>query len=103
MLLSFKDAPRRIVGNHVIVATTARAASLMNFSPPLPYLKQHALKSLEYMGAVKIFLKFRSAFWAKENNLPTRIPYSGFGSENGQYAVSDDILRYVSIASKKYI
>jgi len=91
---SSKDAPRYIVGDYAIVATTARAVSLMSFSPPLPYMKQHALKSLEYMGSVKIYLKFRSAFWAKENNLPTRIPYFGFGSGNGQSAVSDDILRY---------
>ena len=80
--------------DEAIVTTTARAASLIKFSPPLPFMKKHALNTLEYVGSVKIFLVFKKAFWASENKLPI-IPYNGYGRQNGATAVSEDHLRHV--------
>ena len=80
--------------DNAIVTTTARAVSLMKFDPPLPYMKRHALDSLEYTGSIKIFLKFKSAFWARDNKIPA-IAYGGLFEKHGGTAVSDDILRQV--------
>ena len=68
----------------------------MQFQPPLPYDKKTAIDSIFYAGAVKVFLKFKSPFWAYENKLP-KIGYNDTDRENGGTGVSDDILRAVSL------
>ena len=90
-----KDGLKTITADFVIVTPTAREIDQMKFSPPLPYMKKHALDGLEYFGSVKILLKFKSPFWADKNSIPS-IKYGDKNSVNGASAVSDDILRMVS-------
>ena len=86
---------RKVSGDYAIVATCARAVSLMAFEPPLPFLKRKAIDDVEFFGSVKVFLKFRKPFWASKNKLPI-IRYGNMSTVNGGSAFSDDILRTVS-------
>ena len=90
-----------IQGHYAIVTATAREVSLMKFQPPLPYMKLNAVRSLEYLGSVKVFLKFKTAFWAEENKIP-RIRYNDPEKKNGATAVSDDLLRNTYYPSHSY-
>merc|ERR1719334_2640685 len=80
---------KNIQGHYAIVTATAREVSLMKFQPPLPYMKLNAVRSLEYLGSVKVFLKFKTAFWAEENKIP-RIRYNDPEKKNGATAMSDE-------------
>ena len=83
-----------VSGDYAIVTPPARSVTLMTFDPPLPYMKKHALDSLNYWGSVKIFLKFTRPFWAFKNKLPI-ISYGNMSTVNGATCTSDDILRQV--------
>ena len=91
-----KDGYKTVSGDYAIVTPTAREVSLMKFEPPLSYTKKHAVDALEYFGSVKIFLKFKTPFWASKNKLPT-IEYGNKNTISGATAVTDDILRTVSL------
>jgi len=81
-----------VSGDYAIVTPPARSVALMTFDPPLPYMKEHAIDSLNYWGSVKIFLKFTRPFWAYKNKLPI-IRYGNMSTVNGAVGISDDILR----------
>ncbi|CAM4563689.1 unnamed protein product [Lepidochelys kempii] len=55
-----------VTADYVLVTTTAKAARLIKFSPPLSSNKTHALRSLHYSKDVKIFLACREKFWEKD-------------------------------------
>ena len=85
---------RQVSGDYAIVSTSARAVSLMAFEPSLPFMKRQAIDDVEFFGSVKIFLKFKTPFWATKNKLPI-IKYGNMSTVNGGSASSDDILRMV--------
>uniref|UniRef100_G3SWT0 Amine oxidase n=1 Tax=Loxodonta africana TaxID=9785 RepID=G3SWT0_LOXAF len=39
----------------------------ITFSPPLSHKRQHALRSLHYVAATKVYLSFRRPFWREEH------------------------------------
>ena len=90
-----KNQKRIITGDYVIMTPTARSVSLMEFEPPLPFMKKFSIDRLNYFGSVKIFLKFSRPWWAFENKLPI-IKYGDISTTNGGSGFSDDILRAVS-------
>lgn len=55
-----------VVGDHVILATTAPALSLIEFSPPMPPSKMISISQSNYASAIKVLLVFTHA-WFNEN------------------------------------
>ena len=88
---------KNIVGDYAIVTTTTRELNLIKFTPDLSQKKKDAIGALEYMGSVKIFLKFKEPFWAKKNKIPIiRYDENQLPEDGGAAALSDDILKAVS-------
>lgn len=50
----------------MIVATTATAAQLLRFQPPLSHGKENALQSFHYSSVTKEFLACMQSFWEHE-------------------------------------
>ena len=96
------EGEKVIFGDQVILTPTARAVTLMDISPPLPYMKTLALDSLEYFGSVKIFLKFDSPFWAYSNKAPN-IDYYSNSTINGATGVTDNLLKAVKKDDQLYL
>jgi len=94
---------RSVPGDLVFVATTAKAVKLIDFTDPLPYTKRLALDQLHYNSATKIFMKFKTAFWAKENKIPT-ILYGKVeeGQRAGGTGITDGILSQIYYPSHEY-
>nr|UMW88241.1 L-amino acid oxidase [Pseudocerastes urarachnoides] len=90
--------------DYVIVCTTSRAARRINFKPPLPPNKAHALRSVHYRSGTKIFLTCTKKFWEDDGihggksttDLPSRFiyyPNHNFTSGVGviiAYGIGDD-------------
>nr|P0DI84.1 RecName: Full=L-amino-acid oxidase; Short=LAO; Short=VAA-LAAO I [Vipera ammodytes ammodytes] len=90
--------------DYVIVCTTSRAARRIQFEPPLPPKKQHALRSVHYRSGTKIFLTCSSKFWEDDGihggksttDLPSRFiyyPNHNFSTGVGviiAYGIGDD-------------
>lgn len=55
-----------VVGDHVVLATTAPALARIEFSPPLPPSKKLSIAQTNYASAVKVLLVFTHA-WFNEN------------------------------------
>uniref|UniRef100_A0A0A1WCY6 Amine oxidase n=1 Tax=Echis coloratus TaxID=64175 RepID=A0A0A1WCY6_ECHCO len=93
-----------VTADYVIVCTTSRAARRINFKPPLPPKKAHALRSVHYRSGTKIFLTCTKKFWEDDGihggksttDLPSRFiyyPNHNFTSGVGviiAYGIGDD-------------
>jgi len=88
---------RHLSADLVIIATTASAASWIEFTKPLPLWKRLSLSRLKYMNANKVFLKFRTAFWSRaENNKAKPILYGNFKDRRaGGTGITDNFLEQV--------
>ncbi|XP_057564415.1 L-amino-acid oxidase-like [Hippopotamus amphibius kiboko] len=56
----------RLTADYAIVATTAKAARLLRFRPPLSRGKEDALRSVHYSSATKVILACTQRFWERE-------------------------------------
>jgi len=99
-----KKTNQFVSGDKVLVTPTARVVSTIEFTKPLPYLKKMALKNLKYVNAAKIFIKFKSAFWAKaENNKAEPILYGEYpGKKAGATGIMDNHLVQVYYPSHPF-
>uniref|UniRef100_A0A8C6V8Q9 L-amino-acid oxidase n=1 Tax=Naja naja TaxID=35670 RepID=A0A8C6V8Q9_NAJNA len=93
-----------VTADYVIVCSTSRAARRIYFEPPLPPKKAHALRSIHYKSATKIFLTCSKKFWEADGihggksttDLPSRFiyyPNHNFTSGVGvivAYVLADD-------------
>ncbi|XP_060540180.1 L-amino-acid oxidase-like isoform X1 [Pantherophis guttatus] len=93
-----------VTADYVIVCSTARATRRINFEPPLPPKKAHALRSIHYKSGTKIFLTCTKKFWEADGihggksttDLPSRFiyyPNHNFTSGVGvlvAYVLADD-------------
>ncbi|XP_014637257.1 PREDICTED: L-amino-acid oxidase-like [Ceratotherium simum simum] len=95
----------RLTGDYVIVATTAKAARLLHFQPPLSQGKEDALRSVHYNSATKVILACTQRFWEHEGifggksstDRPSRFVYypshifpNGTGVILASYTLDDD-------------
>nr|XP_008541900.1 PREDICTED: L-amino-acid oxidase-like [Equus przewalskii] len=95
----------RLTADYVIVASTAKAARLLHFQPPLSPGKQDALRSVHYNSATKVILACTQRFWEDEGifggksstDRPSRFIYypshifpNGTGVILASYTVDDD-------------
>ena len=80
--LKGKDS-EHLSADAVLITTTAKAARLIEFDPPLTTSKTHALSSVHYDSSTKIFLTFSRRFWEDDGikggksitDRPTRFIY----------------------------
>ncbi|XP_037673724.1 L-amino-acid oxidase-like [Choloepus didactylus] len=95
----------RLTADYVIVATTAKAARLLRFRPPLSKAKVNALRSVHYNSGSKVFLACTEPFWESEGifggksitDRPSRYIYypshtfpNGTGVILASYTLNDD-------------
>ncbi|XP_065272369.1 L-amino-acid oxidase-like [Emys orbicularis] len=107
-----------VTADYVLVATTAKAVRLIKFSPPLSSNKTHALRSLRYSQAVKIFLACREKFWEKDGiyngrsitDRPSRFIYypghnfsSGVGVILASYTWDNDAEFFIPLSDEKCV
>uniref|UniRef100_A0A674JKZ8 Amine oxidase domain-containing protein n=1 Tax=Terrapene triunguis TaxID=2587831 RepID=A0A674JKZ8_9SAUR len=107
-----------VTADYVLVATTAKAVRLIKFSPPLSSNKTHALRSLHYSQAVKIFLACREKFWEKDGiyngrsitDRPSRFIYypghnfsSGVGVILASYTWDNDAEFFIPLSDEKCV
>ncbi|XP_012415560.1 L-amino-acid oxidase-like [Trichechus manatus latirostris] len=57
---------QRLTADYVIVTSTAKAARLLHFQPPLSLSKQDALRSVHYSSATKVLLVCTQCFWERD-------------------------------------
>ncbi|NWU94028.1 OXLA oxidase, partial [Upupa epops] len=90
----------------LLVTATTRATRLIQFEPPLSAAKAHALRSMHYSSASKVFLLCSQSFWEKDGihggqsitDRPARFvtypshsfPGSGVGTLLASYTLADD-------------
>ncbi|KFV56565.1 L-amino-acid oxidase, partial [Tyto alba] len=97
--------PTVVTADYVLVTSTAKATRLIKFLPPLSPAKTHALRSIHYASASKIFLACTEKFWEKDGirggysitDRPSRFIYypshnfsSGVGVILASYTWNDD-------------
>ncbi|XP_006874544.1 PREDICTED: L-amino-acid oxidase-like [Chrysochloris asiatica] len=95
----------RLTADYVIVATTAKAARLLHFQPPLSREKEDALRSVHYNSATKVILACTQRFWEEDGifgcksitDRPSRFIYypnhvfsNGTGVILASYTLHDD-------------
>lgn len=114
----YTSLPSSVTADYVLVTTTAKAARLIKFSPPLSSNKTHALRSLHYSKDVKIFLACREKFWEKDGinrgrsitDRPSRFIYypghnfsSGVGVILASYTWDDEAEFFVPLSDEKCV
>uniref|UniRef100_A0A674JWV6 Amine oxidase n=1 Tax=Terrapene triunguis TaxID=2587831 RepID=A0A674JWV6_9SAUR len=112
------SVPLSVTADYVLVTTTAKAARLIKFSPPLSPLKTHALRSIHYSKDVKIALACTKKFWEKDGihggrsitDRPSRFVYypshnfpSGLGVILASYIWGDDAELFISLSDEKCV
>ncbi|XP_036393702.1 L-amino-acid oxidase [Megalops cyprinoides] len=96
---------KSLTADYALVTTTAKAALLIDFQPPLSDAKMVALRAVHYSSSTKVVLTFSERFWEKEHirggrsitDLPSRFiyyPSHSFPGRGGallaSYTCSDD-------------
>ncbi|XP_029440365.1 L-amino-acid oxidase [Rhinatrema bivittatum] len=105
-----------ISGDHLLLTTTAKAACMVEFHPPLSPAKTHALRSVHYSSSTKIFLGFHQRFWEDEwiqggksiTDRPSRLiyyPTHSFPNASGgvllaSYTWSDDSKLFLGLSDQ---
>lgn len=101
----------------VLVTTTAKAALLIDFEPPLPTPKMEALRTVHYDSSTKILLTFSEKFWERDGihggksitDRPSRFiyyPSHSFPDNNkvgvllASYTWSDDSLLFLGLSDE---
>ncbi|XP_049756274.1 L-amino-acid oxidase isoform X2 [Elephas maximus indicus] len=56
-----------LTADTVLLTMSGPALQRITFSPPLSHKRQHALRSLHYVAATKVYLSFRRPFWREEH------------------------------------
>uniref|UniRef100_A0A8C8RVA0 Amine oxidase n=1 Tax=Pelusios castaneus TaxID=367368 RepID=A0A8C8RVA0_9SAUR len=112
------STPLSVMADYVLVTTTAKAARLITFYPPLSALKTHALRSIHYTKDVKIVLACTKKFWEKDGiyggrsitDLPSRFVYypshnftSGVGVLLASYTWGDDAEFFTPLSDEKCV
>lgn len=95
----------RLAADFVVVATTAKAARLLRFRPPLSLSKEDALRLVHYNSATKVILACTQRFWESDGihsgrsvtDRPSRFIYypshifpNGTGVILASYTLDDD-------------
>ncbi|XP_007954339.1 L-amino-acid oxidase-like [Orycteropus afer afer] len=95
----------RLTADYVIVTSTAKAAQLLRFRPPLSLDKEDALRSVHYSRATKVILACTQRFWERDGifgcksitDRPSRFIYypnhvfpNGTGVILASYTLDDD-------------
>nr|XP_023408279.1 L-amino-acid oxidase-like [Loxodonta africana] len=101
-----------LTADYVIVATTAKAARLLHFRPPLSPGKEDALRSVHYSSATKVILACTQRFWEQDGifgcksttDRPARFIYypnhvfpNGTGVILASYTLDDDSSFFTSM------
>ncbi|XP_075393706.1 L-amino-acid oxidase [Tenrec ecaudatus] len=61
-------APQKVLdADFVLLTASGPALRRIAFTPPLSRRRQHALRSLHYVPATKVYLSFHKPFWKEEN------------------------------------
>jgi len=101
-----KSSPNteRLETENIIIGTTAKAVTLIEFTKPLPAWKNLALNNLKYMNAFKIFMKFKTPFWSrKENNKAAPILYGRHkGKRSGSVGITNSKLIQIYYPTHDY-
>uniref|UniRef100_A0A8C3T1B7 Amine oxidase n=1 Tax=Chelydra serpentina TaxID=8475 RepID=A0A8C3T1B7_CHESE len=107
-----------VTADYVLVTATAKATRLIKFSPPLSAKKTHALRSIHYARATKIFLICSEKFWQKDGiyngrsitDRPSRVIYypshnfsSGAGVILASYTWVDDAEFFIPLDEEKCV
>ncbi|XP_021067386.1 L-amino-acid oxidase-like [Mus pahari] len=102
----------RLTADFVVVATTAKAARLLRFQPPLSLSKQDALRSVHYNSATKVILACTQRFWERDGissgksstDRPSRFVYypnhifpNGAGVVLASYTLDDDSVFFTAL------
>uniref|UniRef100_A0A8C3HNU7 Amine oxidase n=1 Tax=Chrysemys picta bellii TaxID=8478 RepID=A0A8C3HNU7_CHRPI len=110
--------PLSVMADYVLVTATAKATRLIKFSPPLSAKKTHALRSIHYARATKIFLICSEKFWQKDGiyngrsitDRPSRVIYypshnfsSGAGVILASYTWVDDAEFFIPLDDEKCV
>ncbi|RVE60778.1 hypothetical protein OJAV_G00184910 [Oryzias javanicus] len=65
-LIYQEDSLKTLMSDAVLVTTTAKAALLMDFYPPLSTNKIEAMRSVQYGSSTKVVLTFSEKFWEED-------------------------------------
>ncbi|XP_039356618.1 L-amino-acid oxidase-like [Mauremys reevesii] len=110
--------PLSVTADYVLVTATAKATRLIKFSPPLSAKKTHALRSIHYARATKIFLICSEKFWQKDGiyngrsitDRPSRVIYypshnfsSGAAVILASYTWVDDAEFFIPLDDEKCV
>jgi len=95
---------RMIETEDILIGTTAKAVTLIDFMKPLPVGKSTAVSQLKYMNSFKIFMKFKTPFWSrKEDNLAAPILYGPHpGKRAGSVGLTNSRLVQIYYPSHDY-
>ncbi|XP_074076398.1 L-amino-acid oxidase-like [Macrotis lagotis] len=108
----------RLTANYAIVATTAKAARLLRFHPPLSLGKEDALRSVHYNSATKVILACTKRFWEQDGiyggksitDRPSRFIYypnhdfpNGTGVILASYTLDDDSTFFAAMDQKQTV
>ncbi|XP_006894024.1 PREDICTED: L-amino-acid oxidase-like [Elephantulus edwardii] len=108
----------RLTADYVIVASTAKAARLLRFRPPLSPGKQDALRSVHYNSATKVILACTQSFWEKDSisgcksitDRPSRFIYypnhsfpNGTGVILASYTLDDDSSFFTAMSHARIV
>lgn len=108
----------RLTANFVVVASTAKAARLLRFRPPLSVNKEDALRSVRYNSATKVILACTQRFWEREGifggksstDRPSRFIYypshifpNGTGVILASYTQSDDSMFFAAMDQARVV
>ncbi|XP_068932815.1 L-amino-acid oxidase-like [Petaurus breviceps papuanus] len=107
-----------LTANYAIVATTAKAARLLHFHPPLSPDKEDALRSIHYNSATKVILACTKRFWEQDGiyggksttDRPSRFIYypnhdfpNGTGVILASYTLDDDSTFFAAMDQKRVV
>nr|XP_025040456.1 L-amino-acid oxidase-like [Pelodiscus sinensis] len=112
------SAPSSVTADYVLVTVTAKAARLIEFSPPLSAPKSRALSAIHYAQDVKIALACKEKFWEKDGihggrsitNRPSRFIYypshgfpTGLGVVLASYTWDNDAEFFLPLSDEKCV
>ncbi|XP_023441348.1 L-amino-acid oxidase-like [Dasypus novemcinctus] len=108
----------QLTADYVIVATTAKAARLLRFQPPLSPSKEDALRIVHYYSATKVVLACTQRFWEHDGIFggisttdqpsrfivyPSHIFPNGTGVLLASYTLDDDASFFTAMDSARVV
>ncbi|KFO91823.1 L-amino-acid oxidase, partial [Buceros rhinoceros silvestris] len=103
--VSYRTPERRetALADYVLVTTTTRATRHIRFQPQLSLPKLHALRSMHYASATKIFLACTERFWEKDGIYGGYNFSSGVGVLLVSYTWNDDADFFLPLPEEKLL